>query len=63
MINAAGEDYWRFTSLAARKLFESLLCQQNMTIESHGNVLAANLFLARLISTELNQGRAKIFRS
>ena len=38
-------DYWRFTDLSIRKLFEERFGAENITIETFGNVFAANAFL------------------
>jgi hypothetical protein len=47
-------DYWRFTSLSARRLFEEVFPPANVTVEAHGNVLAAVAFLHGLASHELS---------
>jgi hypothetical protein len=46
-------DYWRFTSLSARRLFEEVFPPANVTVEAYGNVLAATAFLYGLASHEL----------
>jgi SAM-dependent methyltransferase len=46
-------DYWRFTTLSAKKLFEEVFPPNNVTIKSYGNVLAAIAFLHGLASNEL----------
>lgn len=46
-------DYWRFTSLAARKLLESSFPAQNVTVESYGNVLSSAAFLYGVAAEEL----------
>src|SRR5215467_1645448 len=46
-------DFWRFTSLSARRLFEEVFPPVNVTIETYGNVLAATAFLYGLASHEL----------
>ena len=38
-------DYWRFTSLSARRLCRSVFPPGNVWVETHGNVLAAVAFL------------------
>jgi hypothetical protein len=48
-------DYWRFTSLSARRLFEEVFPPANVTVEAHGNVLAAIAFLHGLASHELSR--------
>jgi glycosyltransferase involved in cell wall biosynthesis len=46
-------DYWRFTSLSARRLFECGFPEGEVRVETHGNVLAATAFLQGLSSREL----------
>ncbi len=48
-------DYWRFTSLSARRLFEEIFPAGNVTIEVYGNVLSAISFLHGLAAEELKQ--------
>jgi SAM-dependent methyltransferase len=46
-------DYWRFTSLSARRLFECGFLQGGVRVEAHGNVLVATAFLQGLSSRDL----------
>jgi SAM-dependent methyltransferase len=46
-------DYWRFTSLSARRIFECAFSEGEVRVETHGNVLAATAFLQGLSSREL----------
>lgn len=46
-------DYWRFTTLSSRMLFECVFAPEAVQVEAHGNVLAAVAFLHGLSSTEL----------
>jgi glycosyltransferase involved in cell wall biosynthesis len=46
-------DYWRFTTLSARRIFECAFPQGEVRVEAHGNVLAATAFLQGLSSREL----------
>jgi len=46
-------DYWRFTTLSARRLFETMFPPDLVGVESHGNVLAAVAFLHGLAAQEL----------
>ena len=46
-------DYWRFTSLSARRLFECGFPGGKIEIETYGNVLAATAFLQGLSSRDL----------
>jgi SAM-dependent methyltransferase len=48
-------DYWRFTSLSVRRLFEEVFPSANVKIESFGNVLAAISFLHGLAKEDLRQ--------
>jgi SAM-dependent methyltransferase len=48
-------DYWRFTSLAAQRLFGDVFSPGNVTVNSHGNVLVANAFLHGLVEEELRR--------
>jgi hypothetical protein len=46
-------DYWRFTTLSARRLFEEVFPPANVQIGVHGNVLSAMAFLHGLAAEEL----------
>ena len=46
-------DYWRFTHLSLRRLFEESFPSDCITVEAHGNVLAAIAFLHGLAVEEL----------
>ncbi|HET6576828.1 MAG TPA: glycosyltransferase [Gemmatimonadales bacterium] len=46
-------DYWRFTSLSARRIFESEFPLGDVRVEAHGNVLAATAFLQGLSTRDL----------
>jgi SAM-dependent methyltransferase len=46
-------DYWRFTTLSARQLFESVFPADAITVRSHGNVLVAVAFLQGLAVEDL----------
>ncbi len=46
-------DYWRFTSLSLRKLFEESFAADGVAVAAHGNVLAATAFLHGLAAEEL----------
>jgi hypothetical protein len=48
-------DYWRFTTLSTRKLFEESFQATNIRVEAHGNVLAASAFLQGLAAEELRR--------
>src|SRR6266498_150875 len=48
-------EYWRFTSLSARLLFEEAFSLGNVTVHPYGNVLAAISFLEGLACEDLKQ--------
>jgi hypothetical protein len=46
-------DYWRFTTLSARRLFEAAFPSGDVAVEAHGNVLVATAFLHGLTTRDL----------
>jgi SAM-dependent methyltransferase len=48
-----GGDYWRFTSLSAKRLFEEVFSNNGLEVKTHGNVLAATSFLYGLATEDL----------
>jgi SAM-dependent methyltransferase len=48
-------DYWRFTTLSARRLFEEIFPPGSVTVRAYGNVLAAVAFLHGLSAEELRR--------
>jgi SAM-dependent methyltransferase len=48
-------DYWRFTTLSARRLFEEVFEPANVTVDSYGNVLAASAFRYGLTAEDLSR--------
>ena len=48
-------EYWRFTSLSARLLFEETFSMGNVSVHPYGNVLAAISFLEGLACEDLKQ--------
>jgi len=46
-------DFWRFTDLSIRKLFETVFPKDNITITTYGNVLSATAFLQGLSLEDL----------
>ena len=48
-------DYWRFTSLSTRLMFEELFPPANVNVQAYGNVLATIAFLHGLASEDLKQ--------
>jgi hypothetical protein len=49
-------DYWRFTSLSALKSFGEVFSEQNIQVESFGNVLSSISFLEGITVEELSKG-------
>ena len=49
-------EYWRFTTMSARRLFEEIFPPDYVTVEAYGNVLAAIAYLHGLAAEELRQG-------
>ncbi len=45
--------YWSFTGRGVRRLFEEVFTPAGVTVESHGNVLAATAFLQGIAAEEL----------
>ncbi len=52
-------DYWRFTTLSTRRLFESVFPAEGVTVEAYGNVLATIAFLHGLAVKDLR--RAELY--
>lgn len=48
-------DYWRFTSLSARRLFQEVFAPENVKVDSYGNVLSAIAFLHGIAAEELKR--------
>jgi SAM-dependent methyltransferase len=48
-------DYWRVTSLAARRMFEETFGAGNVQVQAHGNVLTAIAFIEGLSQEELTK--------
>lgn len=48
-------DYWRFTTLSARRLFAEVFPPDCITVQAHGNVLAAIALLHGLAAEELRR--------
>jgi len=46
-------DYWRFTSLAVKRMLAEIFPEENVRLETHGNVLTAAAFLFGISSPEL----------
>ena len=50
---AEGGEFWRFTRSSAQRLFADVFGEENVSVESFGNVLAATAFLHGLVAAEL----------
>jgi SAM-dependent methyltransferase len=48
-------DYWRFTTLSGKRLFSEFFNEENVAVNSYGNVLATIAFLHGLAAEELKQ--------
>lgn len=48
-------DYWRFTSLSMRRLFEEVFPPNAVTVETRGNVLATVAFMHGLAAEEFSE--------
>jgi SAM-dependent methyltransferase len=48
-------DYWRFTTASCTRLFAEVFGQENIIVESFGNVLTAISFLLGMAAEELSQ--------
>jgi SAM-dependent methyltransferase len=48
-------DFWRFTSLSARRLFEEVFEPANVTVDCYGNVLTASALLYGLAAEDLSR--------
>ena len=54
-MNTSGE-YWRFTTLSLRRLFEEVFPKDRIEVKASGNVLAATAFLHGLAVEDLRRG-------
>jgi SAM-dependent methyltransferase len=48
-------DYWRFTTLSARRLFEEVFEPSKVTVDCYGNVLTASAFLYGLAIEDMSR--------
>jgi SAM-dependent methyltransferase len=48
-------DYWRFTTLSARRLFEEVFEPANITVDTYGNVVTASAFLYGLATQDMRR--------
>jgi hypothetical protein len=49
-------DFWRFTTLSARRLFDATFDPKEVDVRAFGNVLAACAFLHGLCADDLTPG-------
>jgi SAM-dependent methyltransferase len=56
-----GEEYWRFTSLALRRLFEEVFPKDHVEVKAYGNALAAVAFLHGLAVEDLKRDHLDYF--
>jgi hypothetical protein len=49
-------DFWRFTDLSARRLFEDAFGKGRVEVKTYGNALAATAFIQGIAMEELNAG-------
>ena len=54
-------EYWRFTAQSAQRLFEEVFPATNISVKTHGNVLAAIALLHGLAAEELRQEELDYF--
>jgi Methyltransferase domain len=53
-------EYWRFTSLSARRMFEEVFGLGTVTVKSYGNVLAATASLQGISANELKSAELDV---
>lgn len=53
MLGGAGNDWWRFTAMSARRIFAEVFGDKQVTIHTYGNVLTAVALLHGLVQGEL----------
>ena len=53
-------EYWRFTSLSARLLFEEVFPKEYISVHSYGNVLSAISFLEGLAAEDLKKKELEV---
>jgi hypothetical protein len=54
-------DYWRFTTLSARRLFDEVFEPGNVTVVSYGNVLTASAFLYGLATEDMSRRELDLY--
>jgi len=53
-------EYWRFTSLSAKRMFEEVFGPDAVTIRCYGNVLAATALLQGIAADELKNSELNV---
>lgn len=53
MLGGAGSDWWRFTALSAVRLVGEIFGEENVRVQTYGNVLSTVAFLHGLVQAEL----------
>jgi SAM-dependent methyltransferase len=53
-------DYWRFTTMSAKRLFEEAFDHGDVTVEAYGNVLSAAAFLYGLAAEDLTRSELDV---
>lgn len=53
MLGGAGDDWWRFTGCSARRVIAEVFSDENVVVQTYGNVLTATAFLHGLVQEEL----------
>jgi hypothetical protein len=48
-------DYWRFTDLSIKKIFEEIFGEGNVEVETYGNVLATTALIQGIVAEELTK--------
>lgn len=55
LLAGAGSDWWRFTALSAKRAFAEVFDDENVVVNTYGNVLTATAFLQGLVQEELTR--------
>ena len=55
MLGGGDDDWWRFTRSSARRIFAEAFADENVIVETYGNVLTATAFLRGLVQEELTK--------
>jgi hypothetical protein len=55
LVAGAGEDWWRFTGRSAQLEFAQVFGNENVVVQTYGNVLSTTAFLHGLVQEELTE--------